>query len=181
MSDPIADIRALFAPLLLEAEGALSRREEQYPALVQAGRMDQQSAAREIDIWRAIVADWRRVVTGTGAKGTQATTDEKMAALADSIGRYEPAIAKAIANESDNVRRDCAEFRHRAYLADRHGKAVARYLELLDGRDRLIDLLMIYDSERPDGRPFRGFFAGVDAYLAFHLSARADRLGKQAA
>lgn len=181
MTDPIADIRILFAPLLKEAEGALTRREDQYPGLVEAGRMDQETAAREIDIWRAIVADWRNVVTGTGQKGSSATIEDKVSALQDSIDRYGPAILKSIANQSDTVRHECAEIKDRRYLAERHGKAVARYIELLECRDRLIDVRMVYECELPGARPWRGFWQSIDHYLEFHTRARTDREQRQAA
>jgi hypothetical protein len=172
MTDPIADIRATFAPSLAEVEGALARREGQYPALVQAGRMDQQAATREIEIWRAIVADWRRVVTGTGPVGAQATVPEKIDLLKDGIARYGPALGREIATFTDTVRQDCLEISDRAYLSDRHGQRVARYIELLASRDCLMDLAIIYHSELPGSPLWRGFWRGINAYLSFHQQAR---------
>lgn len=175
MNDLIADIRILFKPLLAEVEGALDRREQQYPPLIEAGRMDAQAAADELRAWRAIVADWRQIVTGLNDRGTDATIDEKIAVLLDGIARYEAAIPRAIANEKDAVIRDCAEISDRRYLADRHGQAVARYIALCDSRDRLADLAIIYHSERPGARPWRGLWVGIDQYLDFHRTARADQ------
>lgn len=181
MVDPIADIRANFAPCLAEVEGALARREEQYPALVQAGRMDQQAATREIEIWRAIVDDWRRVVTGTGPQGTQATVPEKIEVLAQGIARYAPALGREVATFSDTVRQDCLEISDCAYLSDRHGQRVDRYIELLTSRDRLMDLAILYHSELPGSPLWRGFWRGIDAYLSFHQRIRADRQQRKAA
>ncbi|WP_196871588.1 hypothetical protein [Sphingobium sp. JAI105] len=180
MTDPIADLRATFAPCLAEVEGALARREEQYPALVQAGRMDHQASTREIEIWRAIVADWRRVVTGVGPVGTQATVPEKIDQLKDGIARYGPALGREIATLSDSIRQDCLEIPDRAYLADRHGHRVARYIELLTSRDRLMDLAILYNSELPSSPLWRGFWRGIDAYLSFHQDARTTAKQREA-
>ncbi|TAJ73014.1 MAG: hypothetical protein EPO45_19365 [Sphingobium sp.] len=181
MTDPIADIRARFAPILAEVEGALARREEQYPALVQAGRMDQQAATREIEIWSAIVADWQRVVTGTGPQGTHATLQEKIEILIEGIARYGPALGREIATLSDNIRQDCLEISDHAYLSDRYGQRVARYIELLTSRDRLMDLAILYHSELPGSPLWRGFWRGIDAYLSFHQDARTTAKQHEAA
>lgn len=180
-TDPIADIRARLNPLLAEVEAALERRDQQYPALVEAGRMDAKAAADEIRIWRAIAADWRNIVAATGDRGRTVSIADKVKALVDSIGRYDAALARAIANEKHEVRRDCAEISDRRYLADRHGQAVARFIELSDSRDRLIDIAVIYHSELPGAPAWRGAWSGIDHYFEFHRAARAEKPIRKAA
>lgn len=181
MIDPIADIRALLAPNLTEAEGALARREEQYPALVAAGNMDQATAAHEIDVWRAIVADWRRIVRNEPTWANKVPIADKLAVLVEAARRFEAAIAKSIANLPDNVRRDCAEITYRGYLRDVHGKHLGPYLDLLARRDRIEDMHAIYISELPGTRPWRGIWRGIDHYLTFHTDCRAKPPQKAAA
>lgn len=180
MADPIADIRARFMPLLAEAQGCLERRASQYPALVETGRMDAQAAQAELRAWRAIVADWQNIVTGQGERGASVTTTEKIAALLEGVSRYEAALPRAIANADEIVRRDCDKIRDRTFLAKAHGPAVARFLELEQSRDRLIDLALIYHSEQPAAPPWRGLWQGIDAYLTFHTNHRTPRERKAA-
>ncbi|MGW8201933.1 hypothetical protein ACWGM0_05210 [Sphingomonas bisphenolicum] len=179
--DLIPDIRALLAPFLTEVEGALDRREQRYPALIEVGSMDPAAAAIELRAWSAIVADWRSIVTATGGTGNGATIEEKMAVLGEGCARYRPALAKAIANQSDAIRRDVAEISDRAYLRDRHGQAIAPYLALLESADRLAELHAIYASELPGERPWRGIWSGIAHYLDFHRQVRADRQRQKAA
>lgn len=180
-ADLIPDIRTRLAPFLAEAEGARDRREQRYPALVAAGNMDAAAAATEIQVWTAIVEDWHRIVNGAGPATAVATTEEKMAVLAEGYARYKPALARALANESDALRRDVAEISDRAYLRDRHRQAIAAYLDLLESADRIAELHAIYASEMPGHRPWRGIWSGIGHYLDFHQQIRADRQRQKAA
>lgn len=181
MTDAIADIRALFAPNLTEAEGALARREEGYPALVAAGRLDHAAASHELDVWRVIVADWRRIVMSEATWGSDVPIADKLAVLVDAAARYESAIARSIVNVPDHVRRDCTEISCRPELRDRHGKHLGLYLDLLGRRDRIEDMHAIYASELPGERPWRGIWSGIDHYLSFHLQCRTEGQQKAAA
>lgn len=50
-----------------EAQRALDRRREAYPALVERGRILADEAAADIAAWEIIAADWRYIADGTGA------------------------------------------------------------------------------------------------------------------
>ncbi|WP_313800943.1 hypothetical protein [Sphingobium sp.] len=178
MTDLVANIRARLAPLLTEVEGALDRREKQYPTLIANGRMEDHVAAKEIRIWRAIVADWRVTVTTMGMKGEGTTIEEKIEVLNDTIGRYNAALAKEIRGSSDAVRRDCVEGASLASLSDRHGEAVAPILDIHRRRERIEDIRDFYRQALP-GSP--GLFRGIDDYLDFHQQIRAGRQRKEAA
>lgn len=169
MTDPVANIRYRFTPLLAEAEGALQRREQQYPALVKAGKIAANVAEREIRTWSAIVADWRRVVSGTGPRGEGASRAEKIEALEESIRRFNGQLAKVIAAAPVRVQRDCVEGAKLWMLEDRHGDAVEPVLEVHRQRERVEELRDWYRSEQSA----RGkLYAGIDDYLEFHRQLR---------
>lgn len=150
MVDPVADIRRRFMPLLNEAQSALQRREEQYPPLVAAGKLDAGAAEQEIFVWRGIVADWRDVVEGGPAASIdRSTLSAKIDALAESVRRFNRALAKAIDAAPDAVRRDCIEDRPLWQLAERHGDAFDPILMVHYQRDRMAELLDWYRSELP--------------------------------
>lgn len=178
MADLVANIRARLAPLLVEAEGALDRRARQYPDLVAKGRMQEAVAADEIRIWTAIVADWRQIVSGRGAKGTDATIEEKIAALTDTVGRYDAALAKEIRSAGDRVQRDCAMGADLYMLRVLHGAKVDGIFDLVQRRGRIEEMRDLYREELPG---HVGLYRGIDDYLAFHQQIRADREQRQAA
>ena len=178
MTDLVANMRARLAPLLTEVEGALDRREKQYPALVANGRMEEYAAAKEIRIWRAIVADWRVTVTAKGTKGEGTTVEEKIEVLKDAIGRYNAALAKEIRGSSDTIRRDCIEGANLARLSDRHGDAVASILDIHQRRERIEDIRDFYRQALPGST---SLFRRIDDYLDFHQQIRADRRQQKAA
>jgi hypothetical protein len=178
MTDPVASIRRRFAPLAREAEAALRRREEQYPALVDAGKISAEQAAQEIRVWRAIAADWRRVVDGSADAAAWVSRDGKVAALRESIRRYNKALARAIDNAPDAVRRDCVEGNPLWRLDEKHGDAFAPILAVIHQRDRVEDMLDWYLAEQPgSGR------LGIDGYLELNriLRERANGAGRAAA
>lgn len=178
MTDLVASIRARLAPLLKEAEGALERRARQYPDLVAKGRMQEKAAADEIRIWTAIVADWHQVVSGRGAKGTDATVREKIAVLTDAVGRYDAAMASEIRNAGERVQRDCAMGADLYALRVLHGAKVDGIADIHQRRARIEDLAEHYRWELPG---HTGLYAGIDDYLAFHQQIRADRQQRKAA
>ncbi len=173
MTDPVAAIRRRFAPLAIEAEGALQRREEQYPALVEAGKIAAEVADREIRTWRAIAADWRAVVDGGDPVAGDGTgLREKIEALTESIRRYDRALARAIDAAPDAVRRDCTDGQPLWLLDQRHGAAVESIMEIHRQRDRVIDMRAWYRSELPG---HDGLYHGIRDYLAFHREIREAR------
>jgi hypothetical protein len=171
MADLVANIRAGLKPLLDEAEGALERRQAQYPAMVSNGRMDAARADKEIRIWSAIVADWRRVVMDRGDRGDGATVQEKIAALVDAVGRFDAALSKEI-RANARIQRDCAMGADAYMLRILHGDAVSSLLDLARRRDRIEVLKEWYRQELP-GQP--GLYQGIDDYLAVHQNIRARR------
>ncbi|MGE4323645.1 MAG: hypothetical protein AB7E60_11525 [Sphingobium sp.] len=179
MIDPIEDIRASFAQLLEETQAALDRRVNQYPALVAACRMTEQDAANEIRIWRAIVADWRWVVTGEG--NWTAAIEEKVAVLEESIRRYGSALRQTVAGMPPDVRKSCQEIKDLHFLSDLHGQSVTQFLTLLENAERLEDIRAVYASELPGNPPWRGLWRGMAQYLAFHHDARMGRRARTSA
>lgn len=178
MTDLVANIRTRFVPLLAEAEGALSRREQQYPTLVTAGRMDEQQALAEIRTWRAIVADWRHALRGVGARDTEVPVADKIAVLTSTIGRYNAALAREISAAPARVQRDCVEGANLALLDDIHGEAVASILSLHRCRERIEDLRIFYRQELPG---HAGLFRGIHDYLDFHRQVRTRAVQRKAA
>lgn len=178
VTDLVANIRARMAPLLVEAEGALERREQQYPALVTAGRMNEQQALAEIRTWRAIVADWKHALQGAGARDLQVSITDKIAVLTSTVGRYNAALAREISAAPTRVQRDCVEGANLALLADIHGDAVASILSLHRCRERIEDLRAFYRQELPG---HAGLFMGIHDYLEFHRQVRAKAVQRKAA
>lgn len=133
------------AALAAEAASAAARRREQYPALVAAGRIGADEAADEIRIWSAIAADWAWVAGHSGAAMIDGTTPaERAQACAVSVGRFDRALAKAIAQAPDAVRADCTEGRDLADLRAAHGEAAAPILAILAQRDAMEAMRDLY-------------------------------------
>lgn len=53
-----------YAAMAREAENALNRRRQTYPALVKAGKLDAAEAEADIAAWEALAVDWRWIATG---------------------------------------------------------------------------------------------------------------------
>jgi hypothetical protein len=171
MADLVDNIRAGLKPLLEEAEGALERRQAQYPAMVAGGRMDAARADDEIRIWSAIVADWRRVVMGRGGERDGVTVHEKIAALVDAVGRFDAALSKEI-RANARIQRDSAMGADAYMLRILHGDAAASLLDLAQRRHRIEALHDWYCQELPG---HHGLYRGIDDYLSFHQEIRARR------
>lgn len=137
MTDLVANIRTRLAPLLTEAEGALDRRRQQYPELVAKGRMDEKAAVDEIRIWTAIVADWRGTVSGRGNKGVDATIEDKIAVLTQTIARYDMAMAKEIRASGSRIQRDVNMGADFYMLRALHGNAIDPIFDIWQRRDRI--------------------------------------------
>lgn len=178
MTDLVANIRARLAPLLAEADGALDRRRQQYPELVAKGRMDEKVAANEIRIWTAIVADWRSTVSGRGNKGVDATIEDKIAVLTETIARYDTAMAKEIRASASRIQRDINMGADFYMLRVLHGDAIDPIFDIWQRRDRIEEMRDLYREELPG---HSGLYRGIDDYLAFHQQMRADRQERKAA
>lgn len=70
-----------YAALLEQAEGALARRREGYPRLIERGAMDAGDADEDIAAWELIAAEWRWIVDGSGALPPPSSLDQRLAAI----------------------------------------------------------------------------------------------------
>ena len=138
-----------YAPLADEAAAAVARREAQYPALIAAGKLAAEQAAREIRVWRAIAADWRWVVTLERIATDPATLAEKIAALEDSTRRAERAMRKAFASADSSVREAWRQEMPIAVIADRYGDAATPFLAEWERYWSFADLLDWYRRDLP--------------------------------
>lgn len=94
---------------LAVAERMLASREKRFPTLVREGRLDASAARDEIEIYRAIVVDWRWICTGEGQPAPIATLDQRRTALDASIrtiaeiARDEGGFSPALTGQADSV------------------------------------------------------------------------------
>ncbi|MGW8204369.1 hypothetical protein ACWGM0_17715 [Sphingomonas bisphenolicum] len=163
-----------YAPLAEEAVAAVQRREAQYPALIEAGKLPADQAAREIRVWRAIAADWRWVVTLERVEAAPATLSEKVEALEDSTRRAERAMRKAFAAADKSVRDAWAQDMPMAEMASRYGDATTAFFAEWERYWCFADLLAWYRRDLPDSdRPGIAYFVDKEA--------RPDRAARVAA
>jgi hypothetical protein len=71
-----------------EANQALWRRKDGYPALVAAGAMSAEEADQEIAAWQAIASDWDWICTGLGQPGSEETLPARIKALDKALQNY---------------------------------------------------------------------------------------------
>jgi hypothetical protein len=76
--------------LAREAQAALQRRIETYPALIAAEKLDATKADNDIAAWRAIAADWQWIASGDGREldFTHVGLNARIAALDTAIARF---------------------------------------------------------------------------------------------
>lgn len=158
---------AQYLPLAAHAAAAVERREAQYPALIEAGKIAADQAAREIRVWRAIAADWRWVTTGERADAPAATLDEKIAALEDSCSRAERALRRTFAAGDAGVRQAWEADMPIAAMADRFGDAATPLLDAWALYWAMADLLAWYrrdlpGSDRPGIAHYVGRYSGTE-------------------
>jgi hypothetical protein len=67
--------------LLEQAKGALQRRREGYPKLVERGAMTQAEAEEDIAAWELIEAEWRWIVDGSGELPPVGSLDQRLGAI----------------------------------------------------------------------------------------------------
>lgn len=70
-----------YAALLDQAQGALRRRREGYPKLVERGAMTPADAEDDIGAWELIEAEWRWIAEGNGTLPAPATLDRRLGAI----------------------------------------------------------------------------------------------------
>lgn len=70
-----------YEALLEQAKGALARRREGYPKLVERGSMDKAQADEDIAAWELIEAEWRWIVDGSGELPPASSLDQRLAAI----------------------------------------------------------------------------------------------------
>ncbi len=70
-----------YAAMLEQAEGALARRREGYPRLIERGAMDRADADEDMAAWEMIAAEWRWIVDGSGAPPPPGSLDQRLAAI----------------------------------------------------------------------------------------------------
>jgi hypothetical protein len=163
-----------YATLAREAAAAVERRQAQYPALVERGKLSADQANAEIRVWRAIAEDWRWVVTLERIDAPPATLDEKVAALEESARRAERAMRRAFARADTGVREAWQQDMAVAAILDRYGDAAAPFVEAWDRYWTMADLRDWYRRDLPDSdRP------GIAHYVDAHV--RATRLRRAAA
>jgi hypothetical protein len=137
------------AAIAAEADAALARRAERYPELVAQGRLPADQAALEQRVWRAIAADWSWAAGQPRRAFEDAGLDEKRAAVADSIRRFDRQLAAAITAAPADVRRDCTEGRDLTELAQLHGDAVAPILAIHAQRELVTAMRAMYVLHHP--------------------------------
>lgn len=79
-----------------EATAALWRRRDGYPAQIKAGHITPEDAAKDIEAWEAISADWEWIATGIGTSATGQSLDLRIEALDQAIGRFLKLIRRNI-------------------------------------------------------------------------------------
>jgi hypothetical protein len=161
-----------YAPLADEAAAAVQRREAQYPARIEAGKLSAEQAAQEIRVWRAIAADWRWVVTLERVEAAPATLAEKVEALEESTRRAERAMRRAYAASDTSVKGAWAQDMPMAEMTARYGDATAPFFTEWERYWCFADLLDWYRRDLPcSDRP------GVAHYIDQHICRdRAKRI-----
>lgn len=139
MTEPVfaRDYEALAA----EADDAVRRREDSFPALVAEHRITRQAADDEIRIWRAIAAEWHWVLTREERTVEPATQGERLAMLEKSHARASRLVLNEHANLPDPVRAQAVEGESLETLEWRHGIRIARFIRAHIQRDRIAALL----------------------------------------
>ena len=130
-----------FALLAKEAAAAVDRREAQFPARVDAGKLAPEQAALEIRVWRAIAADWHWVVTLERQTVESVTLEEKLAAIEESLRRADKALNKAFHASDERIRRQWTEGMSMLTIADFFGDDARPFLEAWDRFYAIADLL----------------------------------------
>lgn len=163
-----------YAPLADEAAAAVQRREAQYPALIEAGKLSADQASQEIRVWRAIAADWRWVVSLERVEVEPTTLAEKVDALEESTRRAERAMRRAFAASDSSVQDAWAQDMPMAEMATRYGEATTRFFAEWERYWCFADLLAWYRRDLPDSEQ-----PGIAHYV--DKEARRGRVGRVAA
>lgn len=159
-----------FTALAEEAAAAVSRREQQYPALIDTGKISADQASREIRVWLSIAADWHWVVSLERRETDAATLEEKVAALEDSTRRAERALRRAFEAADSSVREAWRRDMPMAEIADRYGEAAAPFLIEWERYWRFADLLKWYRRDLPGSDRF-----GIAHFVERHVQLNGGR------
>ncbi len=81
-------LRSHWPEIAHEANQALWRRKDAYPARVTAGKMSAEDAAQEIATWQEIANDWDWICTGLGTPASKDSLPERINALDTAIERF---------------------------------------------------------------------------------------------
>jgi hypothetical protein len=110
---PIEDDLPIFRhdhdQLLEQCVRAVARREELYPSLVAAGRMDDVLAEVDLGGWRALVAEWRWIITGEGQRPTLDTLADRVAAVELATERLDGELARGRCSQANLYQRHLLE------------------------------------------------------------------------
>lgn len=156
-----------YTELAEEAAAAVARRETQYPALVETGKLSAEQAAQETRVWRAIAADWHWVVTLERRDTEPVTLVEKVAALEESVRRAERAMRKAFAAADSSVREAWRRDMPMAEIATRYGEAAMPFFAEWDRYWCFADLLKWYLRDQPGSD-----LPGITHYVERHIAAQ---------
>ena len=161
-----------YTRLAREAAAAVERRQAQYPALVERGKLSADQADAEIRVWCAIAADGRWVVTLERIDAPPATLAEKLAALEESARRAERAMRRAFAQADSGVQEAWQQDMPLTTILDRYGDAAAPFLDAWDRYWMMADLRDWYRRDLP-GADRPGIAHYVDAHVRRSRQLRA--------
>lgn len=80
--------------LLAQAKSSLEVRERIYPSWIQRGDIADDEAARDIEGWRQLVAEWTWIVEGTGELPPRHTLRQRLASVDLSLERVDVEIRR---------------------------------------------------------------------------------------
>ncbi|KPH62311.1 hypothetical protein [Novosphingobium sp. ST904] len=80
--------------LLGQCRRAVARREEMYPQLVAAKRLDEADARADLDAWKLLAAEWHWIVTGEGEAPGLPTLAARIEAVSVALGRAEAELQR---------------------------------------------------------------------------------------
>jgi hypothetical protein len=87
----------------------LGQRTRRYPEMIQRGEIDASTAAADIEVFTALVADWRWMVTGEGGVSAPgcwprmiAAIEQSLATIAD-LAREAGGFSKPLADQAHHV------------------------------------------------------------------------------
>lgn len=95
-----------YEALLEQAETALARRQEAYPAMIARGQITAEDAEADIAAWQLLAAEWRWICDGTGELPHPSTLPARIAAVDLAMERAGAQLARG--GRSDDLMRQVA-------------------------------------------------------------------------